>query len=179
MSPGFSEDRAALERLLAGLEPEYDPDVHLYGHTSGNPWWMSHVPAGRRVHGMLENLNLALALLSSGEARYVSRASGMLIAVCARQDADPVSVSYGGLGRYFEEHISETPQPERLGVDFEGVALAHILIEHADKLSPDALCRAREAMRHAGWGTFRRNTGLAYSNIAIMGACVKIGRAHV
>ena len=179
MNETADSQRAALQKHLEALEREYNPDLHLYGHTSGNPWWMSHIPEGRRVHGMLENLYNTIALLESGEPLHVVRANKVLSRVLSQQDTDLVNPWYGVWGRYYEEPAEKVPMPERLGCDFEGAALAHILVEHGAKLSPDVRRKAYEAMERVGWAIFRRNVGVAYSNIAVMGACVSLAAGEV
>jgi hypothetical protein len=171
LSQTAGRDRSALDAYLLPRDRDYHADVRLFGQLSGNPWWMSHIPEGRPVHAMLENLNYALALLESGEPHRVARAQDVLCRVIDGQDADPVSASYGAWSRYVEEPIRSVPTPERHGPDFEAAVIAHVLVEHAAKLSPGTLRRAREAMSRAGGAIFRRNVGIAYSNFAIMGAC--------
>ena len=132
----------------------------------------SRLRGGVTVHPTRESLQYALALLCSGEERCRERAKSILQRVLALQDQDALSRTYGVWPWYADESLDEMSPPDWNWADFLGARLAQIIHDHDDVLSADLIEKLRSALGHAAWSIFRRNVGLGYTNIAIMGGGV-------
>lgn len=165
---------AEVEAYLEETERHWDEEAGLFAGLSFEPYHLSRIPAGKRIHHLLGNIYYACALLESGTPERIKRASRVLSVVASQQDLDSTSLSYGAWSHYLEEPVQTTPWPKMFGADFPGVALCHILLEHESKLPRETAQVTRNMLKHAGYCTFRHNFGVPYSNYAVMGACVCI-----
>ncbi|MBI3830369.1 MAG: hypothetical protein HY291_12685 [Planctomycetes bacterium] len=164
----------SVEAYLDESEQNWDEEAGLVAGLSGEPYHLSRIPPGKRIHHLLGNLYYAWGLLESGKPERIQRTARVLSVVAAQQDIDPTSTSYGAWSHYLEEPVQTTPRPKMFGADFPGVALCHILLEHEAKLARETAQTTRNMLKHAGYCTFRHNFGVPYSNYAVMGACVCI-----
>ncbi len=158
--------------VLARIENDYDPQRRLYGQKAHTPGYHSRLPDGTWAHFTRENLAIASRLLASDDSACVERACGVIEAVLAHQDTDPLNPTYGIWPWAVEEPLAEMAPPDWNWADFCGALLADMLIFHPRKLPASLAGRMGEAVGHAAWSIFRRNVGPGYTNIAIMGVGV-------
>ena len=88
------------------------------------------------------------------------------------QDADSASETFGVWPWLLEEPIAEMTPPDLNWADFCGASLAHILIQHADMLSPETRQHTEDALRSAAAAIRKRDVGPGYTNIAVLGGGV-------
>lgn len=161
-----------LQQYLKRCDDEYDEDWQMVGAELHSPGYHTTLPDGIRTHSTRANLDYALALVISGEARHLQRAARVIRRVLALQETDPTAQMYGIWPWHAEEPLPKMRPPDWNWADFCGARLAAILKGHAAKLPGDLVEDMRAALGHAGWSIFRRNVLPGYTNIAIMGAVV-------
>jgi hypothetical protein len=88
------------------------------------------------------------------------------------QDQDESSQTFGVWPYYLEEPLAEMNPPDANWADFIGARLAHVVIEHAGKISANALEAARGALGRAARAIVKRDMVAEYTNIAVMGSGV-------
>ena len=88
------------------------------------------------------------------------------------QDSDSESEAFGVWPWLLEEPIAEMTPPDLNWADFCGAPLAHILIQHADMLSPETRQHTEDALRSAAAAIRKRDVGPGYTNIAVLGGGV-------
>jgi hypothetical protein len=89
------------QAFLEEAEVHWDEKVGLLAGVSGEPYHLSRIPAGQRIHSLLNSLYYAWALLKSGKPEFVRRASRVMEVVFSQQDLDTASASYGAWSHYF------------------------------------------------------------------------------
>ena len=119
------------------------------------------------------SLEYAAALLAAGQQR--ERANAVVSAVLDHQDVDPDSPTFGN----FLWWHGETRVRDRNAVCFMSPWLAHLAIEHGEKLSAENARRLPEALRRSIHGVRAHKSGPDYTNIWLLKAAsmVMLGRA--
>lgn len=161
-----------LQEYLKRCDLEFDEDWQMMGAELHSPGYHTTLSDGMRTHPTCANLDYALALVMSGRAEHLHRATQVIRAVLALQETDPTAHTYGIWPWHAEEPLPRMNPPDWNWADFCGARLAAILKAHAARLPGDLVERMRIALGHAGWSIFRRNVLPGYTNIAIMGAVV-------
>jgi len=150
----------------------YDPAARLLSQVFHSPGYHTRIPDQAVVHGTVNSLRYALALLQSGDGDRCQRAAEIIGAVLVMQDTNPVSPTYGIWPWFLEETLATMAPPDWNWADFCGECLAFMLADHAASLPPALVGSMRDALGHAAWSIFRRNMGPAYTNIGLFGGVV-------
>lgn len=164
------------ERLIACLqlhETDFDNRQNVLKTLwKESPGYHTTLPIGVMVCSTKDNLTYVLALLASGNASLIQRAEAVLSEMLELQDRDSTSPTYGIWPWFADEPLSAMRPPDWNWADFCGIRLAHILCEHACRLTSELQERVKSSLRMAAYSIFRRNVGPGYTNIAIKGAVV-------
>jgi len=163
--------KAALLRALERYEGSYDPQERMVKGPFGSPGYHTTLKGGT-VHRTSESLQYAVALLDSGEERYLRRAEDILRRVTALQDQDPQSRTYGIWSWFLEEPLEKMSPPDWNWADFCGHALAQVAMDHRQRVSPEVMDMVDRSLQHAARSIQRRNVGPSYTNIAALGTYV-------
>ena len=162
----------SLRQALALAEADYDPALSLLKSTVSSIGYHTTLRAGVPVHSTRESIQYAFGLLESGEAPQIARAGEIIRRILSLQDGDPESRTYGIWSWFYEEPLPQMSPPDWNWADFIGAQLVQILLRHESRLEPALIAPLREAIGHAAHSIIRRNVGLDYTNIAIMGTYV-------
>ncbi|NQT13292.1 MAG: hypothetical protein HQ582_11120 [Planctomycetes bacterium] len=148
-----------------------------YGDAQFDPQTNLVRRADRHHNGRLDicqhSLEYAAALLAAGE--QIERANAVLSAVVDHQDVDEDSRTFGNF-RWWHD---EARVHDRNAVCFMSPWLAHIAMEHGEKLTPENSRRLREALSRCIRGVRSHGSGVDYTNIWLLKAAslVMLGRA--
>ncbi len=164
--------REELLRALTERDRQYDPDVRLLRVPLKGPGYHTTLSDGTLVHPTRESAAYAVALLDSGEEWRRERALEVLDTLLSLQDQDPGSRTYGIWSWYQDEPLARMSPPDWNWADFLGVQLLQVALDHRDRLPADLAERLEAAIEHACRSIIRRNVGMDYTNIAIMGTYV-------
>lgn len=126
------------------------------------------------VHSTREAFIYAASLLMTGEEGDKDRACEVLRHVCALQDKDPASKTYGIWSWYMEEPLDKMAPPDWNWADFCGKEILQVMLHHKERIPHDLYLELEDSLCHACGSIFRRNVNWDYTNIAIMGAYVTI-----
>lgn len=152
---------------LSNCDRSFSPKQNLLRDVFKHPGYHSRIPNGSVVHMTVPSLRYALALLQAGDGSL--RAGAIIRAVLQMQDTDVASSTYGVWPWFLEEPLTAMSQPDWNWADFCGELLGTMIVDHADALPAELVADMKEALGHAGWAIFRRNSNPAYTNIALLG----------
>ncbi|SDS47040.1 hypothetical protein [Jiangella sp. DSM 45060] len=128
------------------------------------------------AHRYVASLSYALALCEAG--RY-ERAERVLLRCVADQDTDPRSDTYGLWSYYAEEPLGDMRPPDWNQADFNGRALAMVLLRHRQALTPATREAVGTALHHAARSIARRDVSMDYTNIAAKGTFVTLAAGRL
>lgn len=120
-------------------------------------------------HIIRESIFYALGLMQENPAANCGTVEQILRTVCALQDQEPASPTFGVWPLYMEEPLDQQPRPDWNWADFCGRGLLQFLIGYAAWLSEDTVACVKAAVHHAAYRIMRRNVSPAYTNISCMG----------
>ena len=163
--------KVRLNRALAPLHTAYDPVAHMLREPLRSPGYHTTLKGGS-IHSTRSALGYAVALLDTGDEKWLARACEILDTVIALQDTNPASKTYGIWSWYLEEPLAKMSPPDWNWADFCGVQLLQVAIDHRSRLPSALATRVDESIRHAARSIERRNVSVGYTNIALMGTYV-------
>lgn len=169
--------RAFLKKLAAAGE-HYDQEVCLLKskmpdtRNYHSKTYQTHL--NRFVHGTCASAEYGAALLYAGDPELFKRGVSVLDKILTLQDTNPESPSYGIWSYYYEEPLPAMRVPDWNWADFIGKNLLYVLMDHRDGVPADLLKRCETAVRYACHSIMRRDIGLDYTNINLMGAYVTV-----
>ncbi len=172
-TPLSQERLSSLERALERMDSRYDPDEKMVTSTISKVGYHTTLKAGT-VHPTRTSLTYAVALLDSGDDKRLDRARAILDRVIDLQDQNPDSRTYGIWSWYYEEPLDKMSPPDWNWADFCGVQLLAAWVDHRHRLDKELVEKIRTSIIHAAESIKRRNVGLGYTNIAIMGTYVTL-----
>ncbi|MEI8310482.1 MAG: hypothetical protein WCH98_06995 [Verrucomicrobiota bacterium] len=157
----------------------FNPAANLIRGPVGSVGYHTRLPPGTSVHHTRGSAYYANALLMQEDPGLIERGHDVLRTLLSLQETDPTSEHFGIWSWYLEEPVGEMAPADWNWADFIGAQLAEILNASADKLPADLLEATRHGLRCAAWSIFRRNSGPAYTNISVMGACVTMAAGEL
>ncbi|TVR61075.1 MAG: hypothetical protein EA426_03865 [Spirochaetaceae bacterium] len=158
--------------FLESSEELYDDSIAMLKRNWVSSGYHSMIPTGTPVHSTRETFYYAVALIRSGDRKYIERGHRVISACIALQDQDPTSKTYGIWPYTFEESLEQMAPPDWNWADFCGAPIALMLHDDLDTLEPSLVETMRRSLVHAAYSIFRRNVQSGYTNIAIMGGGV-------
>jgi hypothetical protein len=144
-----------------------------------SPGYHTRIPDGAKAHWTRQAMDYAIANFESGEAWRVERANRIVERVLGLQVKDPLDQHFGIWGWFMEEPPAQMAPADWNWADFIGARISQILIRHGALVAPAVAIEAKEALRRAAWAIFRRNVGLGYTNIAVMGGVVSAAAGEI
>ena len=174
---GVEESPNAAVRLdamsyLRECDRRFDAKLNLLAELFDSPGYHTQIANGGVVHGTVQSLRYALALLQSGDESCHERAGAIVHAVLGLQDTNAASPTYGIWPWFLEEPLSEMSPPDWNWADFCGELLALTLADYSGVLPFGLVAEMKAALGHAAWAIFRRNSNPGYTNIAVLGGVV-------
>jgi len=161
-----------LKRLLTYYDDHFDERQHMLEVEFHSPGYHSKIPSGVRVHPTRESLYYAIALLKRNQKGDVPRANEIIGKVLPFQETQQSSPAYGVWPWVIEEPLDQMGSVDLNWADFCGSAIAQLLVDHSDQLSPDLRQEMKASLRHAAKAIQRRDVQPGYTNIAILGGGV-------
>ena len=165
---------SALEKSLEKRHQQYDPDEQLLASKKGGGYDYNSYLRNQIVHPTRESLSYARALLDTGNPKWQARAFDILRRIAQFQVSDPQNEGYGVWGKYAEEPLDKAPYIDRNWADFLGKDHLHVALYHQDRLPPDLKELTKTVVLRAAEAIKRRNVGMGYTNIAVMGTYVTL-----
>ncbi len=175
LTPG---QKAQLAKAIEPLHAQYDPAERMLRKPFSSPGYHTTLKGGT-VHPTRPALDYAIALLDTGEERWLGRACDILTRVISLQDQNPASKTYGIWSWFLEEPLEKMSPPDWNWADFCGTALLQAALYHRDRLPEKLRADLDAAIQHAARSVQRRNVGPDYTNIAIMGTYVTLVTAEL
>ncbi|MEK3761645.1 hypothetical protein MKZ07_24960 [Paenibacillus sp. FSL P4-0338] len=179
---GGLDQRQRLIHKMAGLESRYDPAICMLRSPLSSPGYHTTLKQAEFIHSTRDSLSYALGLLDTELARYEQRAFDIILQVISLQDMDPAHDTFGIWSWFYEEPLDQMAPPDWNWADFCGSRLVQALSRHGHRFPDDLREAAVLSIECACEAIIRRNVGLDYTNIAIIGAFVtriageKLGR---
>jgi len=174
------EQKNVILQSLAQYESEYDANVSMikrnYTYHEGMP---NTNYRGHTVHETRLAADYAVDLLDCGDSRMEKRAFDVLRKLFSLQDLRPNSTTHGLWSYFLEEPLDKMASPDLNWADFIGTQLLQISINQRDRLPSDVAQGLDLAIIYAAGLIQRRNVGLDYTNIAIMGTHVTIVTSEI
>ena len=97
---------------LRECDRRFDAKLNLLAEPFDSPGYHTRIANGGVVHGTVQSLRYALALLQSGDESCHERAGGIVHAVLGLQDTNAASPTYGIWPWFLEEPLSEMSPPD-------------------------------------------------------------------
>lgn len=163
--------RNAFDKELNRFHRMYDEKENMLIQPFSSPGYHTTLKGGM-VHSTRESLKYAVALLDSGEEKYLQRAVQILKKVISLQDTDPGSKTYGIWSWFLEEPLAQMSPPDWNWADFCGKQLIQVAVDHFPRLEEDVKAQVKDSIIHACHSIIRRNVGPGYTNISLMGTYV-------
>jgi hypothetical protein len=167
----------SLSNYLEFLDRRWNPPEQLLLGPAISPGYHTRIPPTAQAHSTKLSMDYAIACFMSGHTWRFQRANEIISRILDLQVTDPLDQHFGIWGWFMEEPPRNMAPADWNWADFMCVRLAQILIRHGSLLLTDLRERVYRSLRLSAWSIFRRNCGLAYTNIAIMGgvACAAAG----
>jgi hypothetical protein len=172
------EQAADLQKLIEPWHSQFDAQTNMLRMPFQSPGYHTTLKGGV-VHSTRESLTYAVALLDTGDPRWVPQAEAILEKVISLQDQNPESRTYGTWPWFLEEPLARMSPPDMNWADFCGSALLQVAIDHRDRLRPEVAAKVDQAIRHAARSIQRRNVEPSETSIAILGSYVTMVAAEL
>ncbi len=169
--------REALRQRLHDYDDDYDPEEKMVVTNVSGVGYHTTLKSGK-VHNTRSSLQYATALLDSGEEWRLTRACEIIQKLISLQDQNLDNKTYGIWSWYLEEPLGQMSPPDWNWADFCGTQLLQAWIDHRGRLPDKLRDELRESILHAARSIKRRNVGMGYTNIAIMGTYVTLATAE-
>jgi hypothetical protein len=124
------------------------------------------------VHPTRESLIYAVALFDSEVRENILRGKEIVRKVISLQDQSSESLTCGIWPWYLEEPLKEMDPPDWNWADFCAKELLRLYLYHQERVGPDLSALIKQSVYFAYQSIIKRNVGMDYTNIAIMGAYV-------
>ncbi len=161
----------ALQKILAGLEQDYDEAAGLLAKQLRGGSYHSAL-RDRTVHLIYDSLCYACCLLDAGSPAQCRRAVEIVERVLSCQDTDESRPTYGVYANYLEEPVWTVPAPDMNQADFCTKEFIYILLYHQDKIPAPVQQEIREAIRRSCREIQKRDVYYDYTNISMMAVYV-------
>ena len=140
-----------------------------------------HTDASSGVfHEVRSSFSYAVLLLDLGDDRYTQRAFDVIGKTITLQDHDTTSKSCGVWPYYMEEPWATKKAPIDFNwADFNAVSLLDVWMGHQSRIPEKLKPAIKNALILAARSIQKRNVGLGYTNIAIMGTYVTYMVSHL
>ena len=173
------EEKQVIRKSVERQEERYDPAGKML--TSVLNGWNYHTDAqSGTFHQVRGSFSYAVSLLDLGDPQYRQRAFDVIEKTISLQDTDPNSKSCGVWPYYEEEPLATKKAPiDYNWADFNAVSLLDIYMGHKDEIPADLLKKIENAIILAARSIEKRNVGMGYTNIAIMGTYVTYVVSHL
>ncbi len=132
-----------------------------------------------KMHIIRDTVEFAAAALCSDTREYDTYAMQGLKRICDLQDLRTESDTYGLWAYTLEEDLEHMYVPDYNWANFVGKELIMVCLFAKIKLSVELEKRIRHAIRAAAECTIKRNVGVDYTNISIMGALTLVAAGEV
>ncbi len=163
----------AWERALKSVAQMVDETGMVYEITSDENYHSS-VLSGNVVHRTMKNTEYMLVLLTEGTEEAIQKGLNILRKVLALQDQNPDSPTYGVWPYLWEEPFEKMKNPDWNWASFISRILITMLYECSNVLPEELLQKTRHAISCACECVIRRNMGVDYTNISLMGIFVLV-----
>ena len=161
-----------LKRLLDYYDAHFDQQQNMIQVEFRSPGYHSGIPSGELVHPTRESLYYAVALLKRDKLGDTDRANQIVAQVLPLQETRESAPAYGVWPWVIEEPLDQMESVDLNWADFCGSAIAQMLVDHADQLSPALRRNMETSLRHAAKAIRKRDVQPGYTNIAILGGGV-------
>lgn len=121
-------------------------------------------------HVVRESIFYGLGLMQTDPEANRETVERMLRTVCALQDSDPASPTFGVWPLYLEEPLDRQPRPDWNWADFCGRGLLLLLLGYGSRFSESVQAEMRQCIRNAARRIMLRDVSPAYTNISCMGS---------
>jgi len=173
------EEKQIVRQSVERQNEQYHPEGKMLVRELNG--WNYHTDAeSGRYHHVRSSFQYAVAMLDLGDPQYRQRAFDVIAKTISLQDIDPESKSCGVWPYYEEEPLSTKKSPiDYNWADFNAVSLLDIYMGHKDIIPSELLKKIEDALILAAKAVQKRNVGMGYTNIAIMGTYVTYVVSHL
>ena len=158
------------QEYLADCAGRYDDNNCMLGEKWVTRTCHTKIKGGEWVHTTKNSMEYALCLFKAGQTEQMRRACDIVGKVLTLQDIDPVNKTFGLWPWLLEEPLEEMSSPDWNWADFIGVRIAHMLGSYQQYIPKKLQADMKDALSRAAWCIFRRNVGVGYTNIVVMGS---------
>ena len=173
------DEKKIVSESIAGMHARYDStEMMLTKKLSGYNY---HTDASSGVfHEVRSSFSYAILLLDLSDDRYTQRAFDLIGKTITLQDQDKTSKSCGVWPYYKEEPLASKKAPIDFNwADFNAVSLLDVWLGHQSRIPEKLKPAIQNALILAARSIQKRNVGLGYTNIAIMGTYVTYMVSHL
>lgn len=140
---------------------------------------IKYADANGRKYATRINASYARSIYEQYYEPYYDRASNILRKLCALQDQDETSRTYGLWPVTFEEKLSEMAVPDYNFADFIGSTLICLIKEREELLEQELAEEIKKSIYRAAYCSMKRHVGLDYTNVICMSCFTIIGAGEV
>jgi len=134
---------------------------------------------GHTIHATRLAADYAVDLLDCGDSLMEKRAFDVLCKLLSLQDVRPNSSTHGLWSYFLEEPLDKMASPDLNWADFIGTQLLQIAINQRERLPNDLAELLDIGIIYAARLIQKRDVGLDYTNIAVMGTHVTIVTSEI
>ena len=173
------EIQKELEAMLTREDAKYDAKERMLASFRTPSPSLGHSAVSGTVHDVRSTLFYGAALLNSQSPERQQRGLQVIERILELQDSDPASASFGVWSYCAEEPLKKMNFVDYNWADFIGSELAMALVLHPDLFPPELKEKVKTAMIRAAAAIQKRNVGLDYTNIAILGTLETLVTAEI
>ena len=174
-----NDEKKIVNESIMGMHERYDSTEKML--TKKLTGYNYHTDASSGVfHEVRSSFSYAVLLLDLGDDRYTQRAFDLIGKTITLQDQDTTSKSCGVWPYYMEEPLATKKAPIDFNwADFNAVSLLDVWLGHQSRIPEKLKPAIKNALILAARSIQKRNVGLGYTNIAIMGTYVTYMVSHL
>ncbi|MEI6143379.1 MAG: hypothetical protein WCP85_29145, partial [Mariniphaga sp.] len=174
-----NDEKNIVNESITGMHARYDSIEKML--TKKLNGYNYHTDASSGVfHEVRSSFSYAVLLLDLGDDRYTQRAFDVIGKTITLQDQDTTSKSCGVWPYYMEEPLATKKAPIDFNwADFNAVSLLDVWMGHQSRIPEKLKPAIKNALILAAKSIQKRNVGLGYTNIAIMGTYVTYMVSHL
>lgn len=169
-----SPEALAQAQDLKAMDAKFDEALGLIWGDVPDIHYHTILQVGAPIHATRESASYAFALFESREEWRIQRGNTILRRLVELQDACKESRTYGIWSWFYEEPLEKMSPPDWNWADFVGTQLIQTFVRSGDRIDPDLKDKVADAIGRAARSIIRRNVGMDYTNIAIMGTYVTV-----
>lgn len=171
---GRTSLKSVMERVLKSDKYNFDSDTGLLVHKVKQHKGTFYTSLSGDYHVVRESIFYGIGLMYVNPEKNAPIVSKLIRQVCALEDCDENSRTYGVWPLYMEEPVQTRERPDWNWSDFCAKGLLQFIIDYSGYFEAGLIDEVKHAVVCAARAIKKRDVNPSYTNISVMGSYVTL-----